>query len=343
MARRSARNAKRENPAEFVEEMENARKKRRKKAQSQKKKANPSDQTDEERKKIRNEYRNLRSQTLANREALVATEGDTFQKMLDKQDDINEKVLHASEAVFDAEQLKLMASLGAEQAQRLSSKMMSITTEEFVRALRRRFGDQNQRVDSDNDDETDSRDDSDPEALSSHVSIDWTSLGSSESLTSVKDVPLIDFMNGVLGVEVTQRQRRRKEDQYMGQTLQAKNREQTEEQRVNAKSNADSRVVLLSSILKRVKSAHLFEFIINPSSFPQSVENLYDLSFLIQAGKAGFVKKPNGEIFVEYHNSSDGTEETIESIFCLTKKMFNTALEVYDLGKKPPIIPDRRY
>lgn len=41
----------------------------------------------------------------------------------------------------------------------------------------------------------------------------------------------------------------------------------------------------VGQILEECGEINLFEFIVNPASFPQSVENLFYLSFLIRDGR----------------------------------------------------------
>ena len=104
--------------------------------------------------------------------------------------------MHASEAVFDAEQLSLMASLGAEEAQKLSSQMMHVTSEKFIKRLQQQYGNRNGRrlIDEDEDsDETDSRDDVDS-SVRKRVHIDWNSLGKHESLNNIFEVPVVAFL-----------------------------------------------------------------------------------------------------------------------------------------------------
>ena len=62
---------------------------------------------------------------------------------------------------------------------------------------------------------------------------------------------------------------------------------QLKEKDIERQENETTRCVkMIYDILNEKRSINFFEFIINPESFGQTIENLFYLSFLIRDGKA---------------------------------------------------------
>ncbi|KAJ1923015.1 hypothetical protein IWQ60_006137, partial [Tieghemiomyces parasiticus] len=96
-------------------------------------------------------------------------------------------------------------------------------------------------------------------------------------------------------------------------------------------------------ILERVGPINLFEFIVNPDSFSQTVENFFYLSFLIRDGKA-FIDDESGQPMIEtcmpptHEDYSHGLvkKQLVMELDLLTWKEL---IKVYDVRKA--VIPTR--
>ncbi|KAI5362409.1 putative nse4/EID Nse3/MAGE-binding protein [Septoria linicola] len=92
-------------------------------------------------------------------------------------------------------------------------------------------------------------------------------------------------------------------------------------------------------------SPSLFEYVINPASFGQTVENLFYVSFLIKEGNAGVVKDSNGLPTLEPLKPRSVEEQRIQkttknqSVFSLDYATWQQLIEAFDI--KEPMIPHR--
>ncbi|KAI9825134.1 MAG: nuclear protein, partial [Thelocarpon impressellum] len=89
----------------------------------------------------------------------------------------------------------------------------------------------------------------------------------------------------------------------------------------------------------------LFNFVINPSSFGQTVENLFYVSFLIRDGRAGILKDSDGLPTLHAlapHTAAEIREQNVQkqqAILSLDHKTWKALIRAYDISE--PMIPDR--
>ncbi|RUS24994.1 Nse4 C-terminal-domain-containing protein [Jimgerdemannia flammicorona] len=102
-------------------------------------------------------------------------------------------------------------------------------------------------------------------------------------------------------------------------------------------------VSLIRHILQDRGPMGFFEFVVNPESFSQTVENIFYLSFLIRDGEAS-LKDVDGNLMLDYHNPP--TNEEYED--GLTKKQLIMEMDmamwreiVENFGITEPMIPTR--
>ncbi|KAI0226514.1 hypothetical protein L0F63_001269 [Massospora cicadina] len=171
---------------------------------------------------------------------------------------------------------------------------------------------------------------------------DWEKLGLLAA-RSMNRAPTIDFMLGPLNIKAHVRKRitRTREAAVAAQAVRPKQIGQSD---LNQQENdTTANVQMIYGLLKRNGPYKLFEFIINPYSFGQSVENLFYLSFLIRDGKASITEQ-NGELVLDC--ATPPTQEDYTSgvqkkqlIMELDSFTWARLIEIYHI--ESPIIPDR--
>jgi len=75
-------------------------------------------------------------------------------------------------------------------------------------------------------------------------------------------------------------------------------------------------VRLVADLLRRNSPINLFEFVINPQSFGQTIENIFYLSFSVQLARAKITIE-NGLPVVTFIDTLDEREQALENKQCV--------------------------
>ncbi|XXQ32854.1 Non-structural maintenance of chromosomes element 4 [Plasmodiophora brassicae] len=293
-------------------------------------------QTDAERIVVRQDLRALVKRTKESRAAIFAGDASVLEELHAQHDAIHERVLHPSEANIEAKELSLMASLTAESTRLMAEKFSLVSVDDFIARIASEFS-------------MDMADDDDEDVRERGASIDWVRLGKdgSNCLVSVRTC---DFMPGLLtmdtaGAEPAEKTRARK------RRREAPDTDAVHVDRVEApattlvQTQTDARVATLHKILKSAPTGYpFFRLIVNPVSFGQTVENLFDLSFLVGSGHAQIQVDDDGELRVTYQTPPDNEElksghVPTQSIVQMDMRLWEEVKRVYDI--KESLIPTR--
>eukprot|EP01117_Protostelium_nocturnum_P004599 TRINITY_DN1660_c0_g1_i1.p1 TRINITY_DN1660_c0_g1~~TRINITY_DN1660_c0_g1_i1.p1 ORF type:complete len:381 (-),score=129.78 TRINITY_DN1660_c0_g1_i1:18-1160(-) len=239
--------------------------------QSSQKKSAPK-QTNEERKQIRRGYRTLLNQTMDLRPELIQPESNGLDVALDESKGLFRKVKYTREAALDSEVLVSISRLGTERTMRLQTGLSKRDVSGFIGHVRKlllsKEGDESQEI----------------------TKSGWDSLA---KLTSkyVSRTPTIDNMVGPLGIVPPERKERKKiEKDKLSERVApeniAANRELTQEE---LNQDARKRVAVIREKLEETKKMNFFNFILDPHSFTQSIENIFHYSFLVKDGQAALM------------------------------------------------------
>jgi len=153
----------------------------------------------------------------------------------------------------------------------------------------------------------------------------------------MRTAPSVTFMNGPLLADFVIKPRKQKE------ALERKEPEAlVKVQQVDGskeeKTMTDERCREMAARLNEVKEMGYFEFVINPDSYTQTVENMYDLSYLVKVSNAGIAMtegelptvkpmvKPRKEIWEKGLMSS-------QCIFSITKRQWAELKHVLNIKK----------
>jgi non-structural maintenance of chromosomes element 4 len=87
---------------------------------------------------------------------------------------------------------------------------------------------------------------------------------------------------------------------------------------VQRQENATSHMVrLVADLLRRHSPINLFEFVINPRSFGQTIENIFYLSFSVRDARAKIEVNRKGLPIVSYVDILDDDEMLMENKQCV--------------------------
>ncbi|ORY92260.1 Nse4 C-terminal-domain-containing protein [Syncephalastrum racemosum] len=229
------------------------------------KKYDPS-QDKAERRAVRKAYRNLISNTEGHRRDFTQTKNKGLQETLLKADDIFSKVRNPTEATLDSRLLTLAAEIQTQKARNMRLDFQLFSVDEFVTKVAS-FGS------------------GDLEDAFEERELDWKKIGM-RSATYGKRAHSMDFMLGPLSVEKKQRKITRsvrlvknKEDLVQPDKLEGGDLQQQE-------NETSKNVSKIYQILDDHGPVNYLEFITNPESFSQTVENTFYVSFLIRTGVA---------------------------------------------------------
>eukprot|EP00814_Leptocylindrus_danicus_P020231 CAMPEP_0116027424 /NCGR_PEP_ID=MMETSP0321-20121206/14639_1 /TAXON_ID=163516 /ORGANISM="Leptocylindrus danicus var. danicus, Strain B650" /LENGTH=321 /DNA_ID=CAMNT_0003500813 /DNA_START=50 /DNA_END=1015 /DNA_ORIENTATION=- len=240
-----------------------------------------SGQTDAERRKLRTSQRKLHKQiTTAEGDAMEDAKATAFDQIRDTNNALFKKVRYAREAVLDGENLDAITTRASRQADRLVS-VARYDAAKFVRKLKSK-------------------------ATNREHNFDWTMLGR-EVGTCFNAVPGINFMNGPVDHHVAEkkrvvRERRKRGSQEEGEEERPEDLKEMEkgDGRLTAaehhyKSVRETLIKRSSEVRKEEQrngkkqkgEINMVQYLFNPKSFTQTVENIFHYSFLVKKGDAG--------------------------------------------------------
>ncbi|KAF8940660.1 Nse4 C-terminal-domain-containing protein [Dissophora ornata] len=234
-----------------------------------------ADQREEQRKiearVLRQEYRKLISDTEAHRKELMDPTNNGLLANVDRANRLYKKVESTHEATLDAKLLVMSADLGMQKAKHLRMGQGGFDETEYISRLIGKMGGH----DIDND----------------HRDMDWSKIGRA-AIKWTRKVPSMDFMLGPMSVEhksrtFTQRQRIVRDPNAM-----RKPQELREEDIARQENETTKNVMQIAEILEKcTDKVNLFELVVNPESFGQTIENIFYLSFLVRDGKVSITEE----------------------------------------------------
>lgn len=173
--------------------------------------------------------------------------------------------------------------------------------------------------------------------------LDWEHVGQ-HACTFGKRARTMDFMLGALGVQRKQIKRtqnarvvKNKEDLVQVAKLQSEDIEKQENETAKCVNN-------IFNVLKEKGPMNYFKFVTNPSSFSQTVENIFYVSFLARKGIAG-IDVSSGQPIISVHQAVnvESLEDVVSKkqiIMGITIQEFNAIIETYNITSST--IPTRQ-
>ncbi|KAJ2160280.1 hypothetical protein GGF46_002392 [Coemansia sp. RSA 552] len=236
-----------------------------------------SEQSRAEKRQLRHSYRSLLSDAATRKKEYLADNGRLLHEDLARANSLFDSVQSTAEGVLDSRFLMLSADVGAQRAHMLRIDGAAFDSLEFIEKARAKL-------------------------YGAAGSPDWAGLGS-VAARYARQPPRFACIYGPLMAEQRERRRtdgprKRTVEDMVAQATQAQI-ETMDAGDVRRQENQTTRLVQkIHRILTQVGPINLFNLVINPASFAQSVENIFYVSFLIRDGKA-YIDDESGQPMIE--------------------------------------------
>ncbi|KAJ2909966.1 hypothetical protein GGI21_001347 [Coemansia aciculifera] len=279
-----------------------------------------------ERRSLRHDYRSLLSDAVTRKKEYMTDCGSSLLlNDLERANQLFNSVDRTVEGILDSRFLILSADIGAQRAHQLRIDSSAFDALEYIEKVR--------------------------ELLYSPASAspDWAALGS-VAARFTRRPPRFSYIYGPLMTEPKERRTRVKTGSKRDNAaLNSSSRQEAQietmdESDVKRQENQTTKLVIaVHKILTQVGPINLFQLVINPASFSQSVENIFYVSFLIRDGKA-FIDDKSGQPMIEACQppQQDDYESGVtkkQLIFSLDQPTWREIIDVYAIDES--IIPSR--
>jgi len=281
---------------------------------------------EESNRKIRIEYRGLLE------EIKDVNSTDMLIEKISKGNKLYKMVNRTQEATLDSQFLLASAEIGAKQVESIKLAGENFDTEEWINKLLTIMGG---RQDIDIKQENN-------ETVNLNL-LNWETIGIRAEPFFDK-VPKIDNMIGPLSTEQKEKKTITRHARENKNSVNLKKPQELRKEDIKQQENETTKnVVQIYRILENVGRVNLFNFIINPESFSQTVENIFYLSFLIRDGKA-LLDEENGELIIERSDPPDENDYNMgikkkQFVLEIDYDTWKDIVEVYDIRES--MIPTR--
>ncbi|KAK7499381.1 hypothetical protein BaRGS_00009356 [Batillaria attramentaria] len=294
-------------------------------------------QPESERRIIRQETYAAIESMIEHRPELINPESDDLTRILDEAEERFQRVQTTREAAIDSHLLAMISDYGRQKAQALNLEFVKFQPLEFAEKLKtfvsHQLGTQER---------------------GSLSSVGWRELGKF-SQTFLKKSPALHFMCGAFerGEVVKKpvaRQAREKRDNEPGKATELKQVESSSEMQKRESTTKEVESVLntLHRYYEETERCQIcyFEFVINPFSFGQTVENIFYVSFLAKDGYIKIFLDSDGLPVIEPVEADeresagpDTNRARQQMVVAITPKEWREIVKTFDI--KEPLIKTR--
>ncbi|KAG4084800.1 hypothetical protein H8356DRAFT_1743293 [Neocallimastix lanati (nom. inval.)] len=258
---------------------------------------------------------------------------DKLIEIIESVDELYQKVNRTQEATLDSQFLLESAEIGAKQAESMKLAGENFDTEDWINKLLTIMGGRHdiKQEDEDNEENVNLR------------SLKWENIGI-RAEPFFDRVPKIDNMIGPLSTEQKEKRSIVRHTRENKNSVNLKKPQEIRKEDIKEQENETTKNVFqIGEILEQKGQVNLFEFIVNPDSFSQTVENIFYLSFLIRDGKA-LLDEKDGELIIERTDPPDEEDylhgiKKKQFVLEIDENTWKKIIEVYDI--KEPMIPTR--
>ncbi|KAG3108528.1 hypothetical protein PI124_g11967 [Phytophthora idaei] len=275
--------------------------------------------TEKDRRQVRYKERELLQSIKENANDLAKLTSDTFDTHTQELDQMYDNVCYPREANLDASNLDELNVAVAKQSQALgSSDLTKYDMTDLIRATQNACTMESQNGE-----------------------FDWNTLGSAAG-ACFRSVPESSFLFGLMDTEVVRKER--KKAKRAQEDLNAQEAQPTEYTNKKDRKDAQARrlEILQTKLTEGERVKPLFDMVINPKSFTQTVENLFDTSFLVRNNSAEIgIDDGSG---LPYLKNQEGLNEanlppSTQSIISITPAQWEQLARVS--GREEPLLGHR--
>eukprot|EP01137_Pigoraptor_chileana_P006505 Opistho-2@3234 len=297
-------------------------------------------QTREERQLIRQGYRTIQTDIDKNRHNLIEGDDDGLNKLLEDAAKNFRQVKRTHEAAIDSQVIAQISTMGAQRAMKMSTDFVNFDANVFIAKLKGKMAVHIDEAHGGAASDT-QNDDASAADHNKDVVAGWAKLGRL-ALPIFRTLPAVSFVYGPL--EIVQVQRKQAERQKRLKFDESQKVTPLEGIAPGASSEETTTrevKVVLEQLRVIEKPINVFQFVINPDSFSQTVENIFHLSFLIKDGHARMYIENELPfvVAVEGEESSGPTEQRKQSIFSMDVPQWRELISLLNITES--IIPHR--
>lgn len=271
-----------------------------------------SGQTEEERRFLRREQRQLLDR-LGDRSAeLASMESSAFEEERNRNNALFKKVKYTRELGNDGENLAYMSELATKRSAQLARSVSQYSSNRITTILQNEYG-------------------SSADGL-------WLGLGRDVGALFAT-IPRLDFMCG--GLEKPEKTRKAGHRKKKGNDEDDMEETQYETIGKAVKQHEEATNKRLQSLLAQLeakgagdKPVDVMNLCVNPRSFHETVENFFDLSFLVKDSKAGLALDPETQLpTAALTEVPDQVHEKRQTIVVLSPQNIKDIAEVWDIER----------
>ncbi|KAM9365675.1 non-structural maintenance of chromosomes element 4 homolog A [Pholidichthys leucotaenia] len=293
------------------------------------------------RREIRSKYRGLISSVQQNREDMLSPSNNKLNEVLEEANKLFKDVRQAREAALDAQLLVVATDLGKEKASQLFSEGTSFDPGVFAEHLLSFMG-LNRIEDGEDEQQTDG-------ASDGYLPQDaWHRLARRVECC-FRTAPTFHYMMGSFHAEPPP-PKQKIDRQKRAATKEAKKMMPTQLKKME-ESHQEATEKEVERILGYLKSYHgddptspksYYEFVIDPSSFSRTVENIFHTSFLIRDGWARmYLDDSNLPCIAPVEEvEAGGSSSRNQCIVSISHKMWKELIDVFDIKETAIPPPD---
>ncbi|XWS52442.1 hypothetical protein CRYUN_Cryun11dG0071200 [Craigia yunnanensis] len=233
---------------------------------------------------LRSKYLAVMTKINDARDEISSMDSNKFNIIINEVDNLHQQVSKPREQVADAEALLDIANTLATSVKSISCEGISLA--DFVNCLVREFGKSDRSLDTQENEQ---------------LSINWKDIGIAVS-PFFRTCAGICTMLGPMKNELKQRKCMVTRKRAVRPTDTARP-EEVDDTGAEEKTDTDKNMAAMFGILRTKRQVKLESLILNRSSFAQTVENLFALSFLVKDGRAEVVVDESGSHIVSPKNA----------------------------------------